>query len=285
MPKLNLLALFLDVKNQMSLPLNGFHQDNEMKPVSYSMRQGDRLENPVEEWPERSNHSGTENREGQSVQIHIQASAGGDSVGRRLELSNADLEEEPWDDFEDVEPTSDLSPTTPLSDHDIPPPAREGTILPVRKAPVTLKLGSSKPLKLTSALRESTQSKVPSSWEGSWAQEESNADSPLNIKSNVSVPQKKTGTATLGEEFTIKVNKKGQVDPELDLFADMVPDIKLSSSTLYSPSEGVKSLQVDSVLNKFAATNLTEASRSDIFGVHFQAFVVVCPMFSSQSDV
>lgn len=246
-----------------------------MKPVSYSMGQGDRLQNPVKEWPDWSDQSRTENREGQSVQIHIQAPAG-DSVSRRLQLLNADLEEEPWDDFEDAEPTSDLSPTTPLSDHDIPP-AREGATIPVRKAPAMLKLGSSKPLKLTSALRESTQSKIPSSWEGGWAQEESNTDSPLNIKGNASVPQKKSDTASLGEEFTIKVKKRGQMDPELDLFADMVPDIKLSSSNLYSPSEGI---QVDSALNKFAATNLTEASTQEIFGDQLQAFSVICPMFS-----
>ncbi|CAF93403.1 unnamed protein product, partial [Tetraodon nigroviridis] len=219
-PKLNLLALFfLDVRNQMNLPLNGFRQDHE------TMGQGDRLQNPAEEWPDWSDHSGTDDREGQPVQIHIQTSAGGDSVSGRLELSHADLKEEPWDDFEDAEPHSDLSPTTPISDHDIPPPAREDTKI-LKKAPVTLKLGSSKPLKLTSALRESTQSKIPPSWEDGWAQEESNTESPLNIKANTGVPQK-TGTAGLGEEFTIKVKKKGQMDPELDLFADMVPDIKL----------------------------------------------------------
>lgn len=252
-PKLNLLALFfLDVRNQMNLPLNGFRQDHE------TMGQGDRLQNPAEEWPDWSDHSGTDDREGQPVQIHIQTSAGGDSVSGRLELSHADLKEEPWDDFEDAEPHSDLSPTTPISDHDIPPPAREDTKI-LKKAPVTLKLGSSKPLKLTSALRESTQSKIPPSWEDGWAQEESNTESPLNIKANTGVPQK-TGTAGLGEEFTIKVKKKGQMDPELDLFADMVPDIKLPSSTPY------KSLPVDSAPNKFAATNLSEASRKDVFG-------------------
>lgn len=269
----------------MNLPLNGFHQDPEMKPAPYSMGQGDGLQNPAEEWPDWSNHSGTESRGGQSVQIHIQASAESDPVSRRLELSKADLEEEPWDDFEDAEPTSDISPTTPLSDHDIPPPAREGTTIPVRKAPVTLKLGSSKPLKLTSAPRESTQSKLPSSWEDGWAQEESDTGGPLNIKASASALQRKTGKAGLGEEFTIKVTKKGQMDPELDLFADMVPDIKLSSSSLYSPSEHVKSLRVDSALNKFAATNLTEASTKDIFGDSLQAFHVVCPMFSSHSDI
>lgn len=265
----------------MNLPLNGFRQDREMEPGSYSMGQGDGLQNPVEDWPDWSDHNGTENREGQSVQIHIQTSAGGDSVSRRLELSHADLKEEPWDDFEDAEPISDLSPTTPLSDRDIPPSAREDAKILVKKAPVMLKLGSSKPLKLTSALQESTQNRIPSSWEGGWAQEESNTEHSLNIKANTSVPQKKSGTAGLGEEFTIKVKKKGQMDPELDLFADMVPDIKLSSSILYT------SLQVDSASNKFAATNVSEASRKIVFGNEFQAFIAVRvhSMFSSYSDV
>lgn len=260
----------------MNLPLNGFHQDPEMKSVSYSVGQGDGLpQNPAEERPDWSGRGGTESRGGQSVQIHIQASAGGDPLSRRLELSKADLEEEPWDDFEDPEPTSDLSPTTPLSDRDIPPPAREGATVPVRKAPVTLKPGSSRPLKLTSAPRESTQSRIPSSWGDGWAQEES---SPVDIKA--SAPQKKTGTAGLGEEFTIKVKKKGHMDPELDLFADMVPDIKLSSGALYPPS-----LQVRSALSKFAATDLTEASTKHVCGDLLQAFHVVCPVFPSHSDI
>lgn len=263
----------------MNLPLNGFHQDREMNPPSRT-DQRDRLQNPVEDWPDWSDHSGVGNREGQPVQIHIQTSTGDNPVSRRLELSNAGMEEEPWDDFEDAEPTSDLSPTAPLSDHDIPPPAREDPTIPVKKAPVKLKMGSSKPLQLTSALRESTQSKIPSSWEDGWAQEERNSDSPSNLKASANVPQKKTGTEGLGEEFTIKVKKKGELDPELDLFADMVPDIKLSSGpplplnsdAAPSPSEHVRSPQVNSALNsKFAAANLSEASRTELLGDYLQA--------------
>lgn len=261
----------------MSLPLNGFRQDSDMEPP-YSPEQTDRLEGPVEDWPDWSDPEESENRDGKSVQIHIQASEREDPVGSRLPVSHPNMEEEPWDDFEDTEPTSDLSPTAPLSDPVILAPPRGGTTAttPVKHAPEALRLGSSKPLKLISTLRQSTQSKTTSSWDDGWAQEE--RDNPLNPKPTV--PQKNGGLGGLGEEFTIKVKKKVEQDPELDLFADMVPDIKLSSPALLplddssvsgvglstASSENTKSLQVDSSIDtvtltaKFAAANLTEVS-------------------------
>ncbi|XP_070688951.1 protein-associating with the carboxyl-terminal domain of ezrin [Pempheris klunzingeri] len=270
-----------DVSRQMSLPLNGFRQDSEMEPLSYSPEQADRLEGPTEDWPDWSDHEESESRDGKSVQIHIQASDRGDPVSNRLPISHPNMEEEPWDDFEDTEPTSDLSPTAPLSDPVILAPPRGGTTTPVKHAPEALRLGSSKPLKLISAQRQSTQSKTTSSWDDGWAQEERDSEkslSPLNPKPKPTVPQKNGGTEGLGEEFTIKVKKKAELDPELDLFADMVPDIKLSSPTLLpldesgvsgarlstSSSENTNSLQVDSSIDtvtftaKFAAANLTE---------------------------
>lgn len=263
-----------DASRQMSLPLNGFQQDQEMEPLSYSPEQADRLEGPVEDWPDWSDPEESENREGQSVQIHIQASEREDPVDSRLPLSHPNMEEEPWDDFEDTEPTSDLSPTAPLSDPVILPPPRGGTATSVKYPPETLRLGLSKPLKLTSTLRQSTQSKTTSSWDDGWAQEERDSEkshNPLHPKPKPAVPQKNGGTGSLGEEFTIKVKKKIEQDPELDLFADMVPDIKLSSPALLpldessvSDTGNTKSLQVDSSIDtvtltaKFAAANLTE---------------------------
>nr|XP_046247850.1 protein-associating with the carboxyl-terminal domain of ezrin [Scatophagus argus] len=274
------LASKSDVSREMSLPLNGFHQDHEMEPLSYSPERTDRLEGPVEDWPDWSDPEESENRDGQSVQIHIRASEREDPVGSRLPLSHANVEEDPWDDFEDTEPTSDLSPTAPLSDPVILTPPRGGTTTPVKHAHEALRLGSSKPLKLTSALQQPKQSKTTSSLDNGWAQEERDSDKthyPLNPKPKP-VPQKNSGMGGLGEEFTIKVKKKTEQDPELDLFADMVPDIKLSSPTLLpmdksstsdaglsrAPSENTNSLQVDSAVDtvtltaKFAAANLTE---------------------------
>ncbi|XP_029004213.1 protein-associating with the carboxyl-terminal domain of ezrin [Betta splendens] len=245
------LQIKSDATRQMSLPLNGLHQDSEMKPLPYSPKQPDRLEGPVNDWPDWSDAEESENRDAQSVQIHIQASERIDSVSNRLPHRNT--EEEPWDDFEDPEPTMDLSPTAPLSD------------------PVTLAPPRGKPLKLTSKVRQSTE--TTSSWDSAWAQEEEGkSHNPLKPKRTA--PQKIGGISGLGEEFTITVKKKVEKDPELDLFADMVPDIKLSSPSLLPLeedsrsktgwSENTKSLQIDSSIDtitftaKFAAASITE---------------------------
>uniref|UniRef100_A0A3Q3KPY1 SCY1-like, kinase-like 3 n=1 Tax=Mastacembelus armatus TaxID=205130 RepID=A0A3Q3KPY1_9TELE len=200
-PNFTNLSLLLCVSGdrEMSLPLNGLHHDSETEPVSYSPEQPDRLEGPVDDWPDWNDSEEIENTARQSVQIHIQTSEAADSLRSKLPLSQQNMEEEPWDDFEDTEPTSDLSPTAPLSD--------------------------------------------PKS------------HSPLNLIPKSTVPQKNRGVGGLGEEFTIKVRKKVEQDPELDLFADMVPDIKVSSPTLLPLEENGAS---DTGLSKFAAANLTE---------------------------
>ncbi|KAG7514893.1 hypothetical protein JOB18_045162 [Solea senegalensis] len=246
-----------DVSIQLSLPLNGLHQDSKMEPLSFSSEQPHRLKGPVEDWPDWSDTEGNQHRNGQSVQIHIQASEGAEPVSSRQPLSQQNINEEPWEDFEDTEPSSDLSPTAPITDPVIITPPTGGT------ASESLRVGSSNPLKLTSALQQSTQSKIASSWDSSWAQQDSQSEkSP-----KPTVAQNNGGIGGLGEEFTIKVKKKEERDPELDLFADMVPDIKLSSPALLSVKESsvsdtTKALQVDSfgstIMLKFAATNLTE---------------------------
>lgn len=267
------LACVSDVTGQMSLPLNGLHKNSGMEPSPYSPEQPDSLEGPVNDWPDWSDAEEGVNREAQSVQIHIKASERVDSVSNRLPLSHRDVEEEPWDDFEDTEPTSDLSPTVPLSDPVILAPPRGGTTS-VKQAD-TLRLGSCRPLKLTSKVRQSAE--TSSSWDSAWAQEEEEEKSHNLSKTKRTMPQKIGGIGGLGEEFTIKVKKKVVQDPELDLFADMVPDIKLSSTSLLPLEEDIrsqsglssslsnnKSSSIDTVTftAKFAAVSLTEVSDS-----------------------
>ncbi|KAM7336177.1 hypothetical protein ACRRTK_004670 [Alexandromys fortis] len=70
----------------------------------------------------------------------------------------------------------------------------------------------------------------------------------------------------LGEEFTIQVKKKPVQDPELDWFADMIPDIKPSGTFLILPELRTEVMvpdkdDVSTVMqfsSKFAATELTE---------------------------
>lgn len=263
----------------MTLPLNGFGRDSDIEPLSYSPEKAERLGGAVEDWPDWNDPEENENKDGQSVQINIQSSVRVDPVSSRLPHQNT--EEEPWDDFEDAEPTSDISPTAPLPDPVILTPPRGGTTTTSAKhAPEALKPASSKPLKLTSTVRQSTQSKTTSSWDNGWAQEERDSEkspSALKPKSKPTVPRKTGETGSLGEEFTIKVKKKVEQDPELDLFADMVPDIKLSSPALLpleesdagqSPAspDDTNSQQVDPSIDtlmltaKFAADSLTEVS-------------------------
>ncbi|KAM4549082.1 protein-associating with the carboxyl-terminal domain of ezrin isoform 2-T2 [Odontesthes bonariensis] len=265
-----------DVSRQMSLPLNGFHQDGGVEPQSYSPEQTDRRVGAVEDWPDWSDHEDGESRDGHSVQIHIQAAKRVDSVSSQHARRNT--EEEPWDDFEDAEPTSDLSPTAPFSDSVVlTPPGESTSTTSAKPSPAPLRLDSSKPLKLTTTLRQSAQNKNISSWDNAWVQEDTDSQkthSPSNQEPKATVPLKIGGIGGLGEEFTIKVKKKVEQDPELDLFADMVPDIKLSSPAVLPLEEGSRlsaasspntpSLLVDSPVDtltltaKFAAANLSE---------------------------
>ncbi|XP_041862247.1 protein-associating with the carboxyl-terminal domain of ezrin [Melanotaenia boesemani] len=266
------------VSRLMSLPLNGFHQNSKMEQLSYSSKQSDRLEGAVEDWPDWSDQEESGSRDGQSVQIHIQATKRVSPLSSTLKLENT--EDEPWDDFEDTEPTSDLSPTAPFSESvAFMPPIKSNTTTTAKRA--ALGLNSSKPLKLTATRCQSTQSKSTSSLDSSWVQEQMDSQkshSPPNREPKATVPQKTDPTGGLGEEFTIRVKKKAEQDPELDLFADMVPDIKLSSPALLPLEEksvfdtrpstaslgNAPSLHVDSSIDtltltaKFAVANLSE---------------------------
>ncbi|KAF7203060.1 protein-associating with the carboxyl-terminal domain of ezrin [Nothobranchius furzeri] len=266
--KLMAIAPTSGVSRQMTLPLNGFHSDREMEPLSFSPAQTGRLESAIEDWPDWSDHEDSERR-GHSVQIHIQASKTVSSVRSRHENT-----EEPWDDFEGTEPTSDLSPTAPPTDTVVLMAPRGSTSKSTKHAPVVMKLNSSKPLQLTSTLHQPTHGSSASSWGSVWAQKKTDSqksDNPTNPETKSTVPQKTGRTGGLGDEFTIKVKKKVAQDPELDLFADMVPDIKLSSSLLPLEERNTQTLDTDPSINtliltsKFAAASLPE-SETDGWG-------------------
>lgn len=247
-----------DVNRQLSLPLNGFHRKT-AQPQSYSSEEPLSSHRPAEDWPDWSD---TEDPgDGSPVQIQIQSSAEV-ATGPSVALTRPSAEEEPWEDFDDTEATPDLSPTAPVPDSQDRPKSANST-------PVKHKTTSSKPLKLSSTVQQSTQNNIIPSWDSSWTQAEQDTQKPSKPKGTL--PSGVMGG--LGEEFTIKVKRKVEEDPELDLFADMVPDIKLSSPALFSEESSgsaglsfalsekpvVEDLRGETLFTaKFAAANVTE---------------------------
>ncbi|XP_021495095.1 protein-associating with the carboxyl-terminal domain of ezrin isoform X1 [Meriones unguiculatus] len=79
-------------------------------------------------------------------------------------------------------------------------------------------------------------------------------------------PHKVRSELGLGEEFTIQVKKKPVQDPELDWFADMIPEIKPSGTFLILPELRTEVMVPDKnnvspvvqFSSKFAATEMTE---------------------------
>ncbi|CAL9696303.1 unnamed protein product [Knipowitschia caucasica] len=244
------LSFKSDVNRQLSLPLNGFH-NKEVEPIAHSPEQHSRVERPAEDWPDWSDPEDANPGECKPVRIQIESSA---AVSPESRVSTRHPEE-PWDDFEDNETTPDLSPMAP-------DPLEEPKSVNITSAKHK---ATSKPLQLTSASQQLTPSNDRSVWDSSWTQTED----PLKpSKHNVTL--KSRGVGGLGEEFTIKVKRKMVLDPELDLFADMVPDIKLSSPTFLventgglSMSENPKPFDQDISSGKynnpkFAAASTTE---------------------------
>ncbi|MCJ8743479.1 hypothetical protein PDJAM_G00094420 [Pangasius djambal] len=260
-------AAQLPAISETALPLNGFSQEKEGE-------NGSRTERPDEDWPDWED---AEEKSGkyQPVQISIQP-ADSDSGFPTTAVYE---EEGPWDDFEDSEVISKHSTTTPhpvLSSKSLSDSAREPVSVPT-SGPAR----ESKALKLsTASVKIASEQKNVSSDTG-WEQnmKDTRPGKPgLTTEAKPKNGYRSAGAGGLGEEFTIEVKKKPNRDPELDLFADMVPDIKLSSPSMFLPigssvskPEGPPAATVSHTepdtthLNtleltaKFAAVDLTEA--------------------------
>ncbi|MCI4389221.1 hypothetical protein PGIGA_G00095390 [Pangasianodon gigas] len=259
-------AAQLPATSKPALPLNGFSQEKEGE-------NGSRTERPDEDWPDWED---AEEKSGkyQPVQISIQP-ADSDSEFPTTAVYD---EEGPWDDFEDSEVISKHSTTTPhpvrssksLSDSAIEPVS----------VPTSGPARASKALKLnTASVKTASEQKNLSSDTG-WEQnmKDTRPSKPgLTTEAKPKNGYRSAGAGGLGEEFTIEVKKKPNRDPELDLFADMVPDIKLSSPSMFLPigssvskPEGPPAatishtepdtthLNTQELTAKFAAVDLTE---------------------------
>ncbi|RXN06305.1 protein-associating with the carboxyl-terminal domain of ezrin [Labeo rohita] len=247
--------------SEMSFPLNGYRMGTQA---------ADNTKNNVvvrsdEDWPNWSDTEEAEKDKTQSVQISIRSADIPSQSNSALPADNEDENEEPWDDFEDSEVTSDQSPLTPL-------PPKTTKSMPLSKSESSAGPSrQSKALKLNSSVKSASDQNHTSSWDTGWNQ---TTDTLKPSKTNSALEPKPKSTikssGSLGEEFTIAVKKKLEPDPELDFFADMVPDIKLSSSSLLLPVESSVSEPITghttsdpsvdtlSLTAKFAAADLTE---------------------------
>ncbi|NXN94423.1 PACE1 protein, partial [Rhinopomastus cyanomelas] len=218
-------------------------------------------EKPAEEWPDWSEPEETDTEKTVNIQIQPQELRG--SVGPYF--AEHDVDEKPWDDFEPSSPSPELSSGNCLTvtqanavETPRPPPSTH----PLSKEPRSLRLSAP------------TKSCPGNSWSNDkWDQQEQLGETVLP-KQTFQERLKSSLESGLGEEFTIKVKRKPMQDPELDWFADMIPDIKPSAAVLVLPEarteavvpshSGVVSSREDASQNvlfssKFAAADVIEA--------------------------
>ncbi|NXM24094.1 PACE1 protein, partial [Oxyruncus cristatus] len=179
-------------------------------------------EKPAEEWPDWSEPEETDTDKTVNIQIQpreLQGSAG-------PYFADHDVDEKPWDDFEPRSP----SPKLP-----------SGNCLTVTQADA---VGRPRPLPGTHQLSKEfkslrlsppTKSCPGNSWSNDKWDHQDQLEQTVLPKPTFQERLKSSSENGLGEEFTIKVKRKPVQDPELDWFADMIPDIKPSSALLILP--------------------------------------------------
>ncbi|NXS86887.1 PACE1 protein, partial [Erpornis zantholeuca] len=237
-------------------PLNGI--PGSINTLGNSRSSVTTLEKPAEEWPDWSEPEETDTEKTVNIQIQPQELQG--SVGPYF--ADHDIDEKPWDDFEPRSPSPKPSSGNCLT------VTHTDAVERLRPLPGTHEL--SKEFK---SLSPSTKSCPGNSWSNDkWDHEEQLGETvlPKTFQERL----KSSSESGLGEEFTIKVKRKPMQDPELDWFADMIPDIKPSTALLILPeartealvpthSGGVSSREGASqnVLfsSKFAAADVIEA--------------------------
>ncbi|XP_054240039.1 protein-associating with the carboxyl-terminal domain of ezrin [Indicator indicator] len=217
-------------------------------------------EKPTEEWPDWSEPEETDIEKTVNIQIRSQELQG--RVGPYF--AEHDIEEKPWEDFEPSSPSPELSSGNCLT------VTQTDAVEMPRPLPGTHQLGKEfRNLRLNPHPEPCPEN----SWSNKWDQQEQLGETVLS-KPTFQERLKSASESGLGEEFTIKVKRKPVQDPELDWFADMVPDIKPSSSILILPEarteavvpthSGVASSRESASQNvwfssKFAAADIIEA--------------------------
>lgn len=196
-----------------------------MKSSSTSNEQISHVPELAEEWPDWSESE--EGEEGKKVEIQIHSVE--HDISAIQKSDDGALGSEPWDDFEPYGDSSEVS------SYSLPSTASDqvNTSQSSSLSQNSQDKKQSKALKLTSLLKRNPAEEVSKWNKEGWEQQ---TVPHQNISNNQSGGSKLKNSLGLGEEFSIEVKNKNVKDPELDLFADMVPDIKPSSTVMILPS-------------------------------------------------
>uniref|UniRef100_A0A8B9WJ24 Protein-associating with the carboxyl-terminal domain of ezrin n=1 Tax=Bos mutus grunniens TaxID=30521 RepID=A0A8B9WJ24_BOSMU len=222
----------------IKFPINGI---SEVKITSGDSENFPSSSKKAEEWPDWSEPEEPENKT-----VNAEVCPADPHAAAQSPLTNLNAEEEPWDDFEPGSLDTEVN--------------LEGGMMPTR--PVT-----SGEQKATPALP--SKSSLPPKTSLAQSRDDPDQTKPPKVLSQerrLKVPSE----LGLGEEFTIQVKKKPVKDPELDWFADMIPEIKPSAAILILPELRTETVvpnkdNVSSVMHfssKFAAAEITEGESS-----------------------
>ncbi|XP_071666339.1 protein-associating with the carboxyl-terminal domain of ezrin isoform X2 [Patagioenas fasciata] len=234
-------------------PLNGICESANMLGSSKSTLTTS--EKPAEEWPDWSEPEETDTEK--TVNIQIQPREPQSSLGPYF--AERDVDEKPWDDFEPSSPSPELS-----SGGCVTVTQADAVKMP-RPLPGTHQLN--KEFKSLS-LSPSTKSCAGNSWsKDNWDHQEQLGETVLP-KKTFQERLKSSSESGLGEEFTIKVKRKPMQDPELDWFADMIPDIKPSSALLVLPEARTEAVVPS---HSSAVSKREGASQNMLFSSKFAA--------------
>uniref|UniRef100_A0A8C3WUL2 Protein-associating with the carboxyl-terminal domain of ezrin n=1 Tax=Catagonus wagneri TaxID=51154 RepID=A0A8C3WUL2_9CETA len=198
-----------------------------------------------EEWPDWSEPEEPENK---TVSVEICPTEA--CAAARAPCTNLSAEEERWGDSKPSSLDAEINleggntaarPVTSEEQKAIP------TLLPLTQEAKPSKSSLPPKTSVAQSRDDADQTKTPKVW---------SQERRLKVSSQLG----------LGEEFTIQVKKKPIKDPELDWFADMIPEIKPSAAILILPEIRTETVvpnkdNVSSVMHfssKFAAAEISE---------------------------
>ncbi|XP_022415857.1 protein-associating with the carboxyl-terminal domain of ezrin isoform X2 [Delphinapterus leucas] len=226
----------------VKFPINGI---SDVKITSGDSEKFPSSSKKSEEWPDWS-----EPEEPEEKPVDTEICPADPHAAARSPFTDLNAEAAAWDDFEpssvdtEINPGGGITAARPVTSGE---QKATPTLRPLTEEATPLKSSLPQKTSLARSRDDPDQTKPPK---------------VLSQERHLKVPSE----LGLGEEFTIQVKKKPVKDPELDWFADMIPEIKPSAAILILPELRTETVapnkdNVSSVMHfssKFAAAEITE---------------------------